>query len=135
VFALCPNFIRIARKVNPSRKINLHLANFAEMCKLSAMDSQLTVTALSAAAGISKGYACDIMQGNRRPSPALACRIYRTTGQRFGPIVGLSEIEIEDVERSISLLTRDKKPSTDSERRLSHSVRQPAANAANESPF
>lgn len=59
----------------------------------------LTVTALASAAGISMGHASLILSGNKTPSIALACRIYRATGRKFAPIETASDDEIEVLER------------------------------------
>lgn len=41
----------------------------------------------------------DICRGRRVPSPKLAVQIYRITGEKFGPIAGLSEAEIAVLEK------------------------------------
>lgn len=41
--------------------------------------------------GISRSYACQIASGARKPSPALASRIWRETGLKFGPIQRLAD--------------------------------------------
>jgi len=75
------------------------------MCEPRCMNNDLTISALRDKAGISKSYASEILSGKRRPSAALACRIYRATGHATGPIAGMSDAEIEAVERGVALLS------------------------------
>jgi transcriptional regulator with XRE-family HTH domain len=67
------------------------------------METALTIPQLQAA-GVSKSYACEILSGKRKPSPALACRIYRALGHRFEPIAHMTDDEIAALERSLALL-------------------------------
>lgn len=46
------------------------------------------------AAGISKGYASDILNGKQPPSRALAIHIFRTTGWRHPVIAELTDAQI-----------------------------------------
>lgn len=59
----------------------------------------ITPTDLQARAGISKGYASDLLAGNKKPSAPMAVRIFRATGLKLGPLVNLSDAEIEVAER------------------------------------
>ena len=54
---------------------------------------------LSKAADISIAYASQILGGSRVPPRATALRIFRTTGARFGDLVGASDAEIAILER------------------------------------
>lgn len=54
-----------------------------------------TPTELSASAGISVSYASEILSGTRKPSRALALRIYEKAGLKFGPLANLTAQEIE----------------------------------------
>ena len=74
------------------------------MCELIAMSEALTISALRDATGISKSYASEILNGQRKPSAGLACRIFRKTGHKIGPIAGLSADQIEAVERGLNAL-------------------------------
>lgn len=60
----------------------------------------ITPTALSVRAGISKGYACDLLAGNKRPSAPMAVRVFRATGVKLGPCADLSDAEIDVLERA-----------------------------------
>lgn len=55
-------------------------------------------TALSVRAGISKGYASDLLAGNKKPSTETALRIFRLTGLRLGIVAGLSDEQIAVLE-------------------------------------
>lgn len=59
----------------------------------------ITPTELQVRAGISKGYASDLLAGNKKPSPTMALRIFKATGVKLGPIAGLSEPEIAVLEK------------------------------------
>lgn len=51
-------------------------------------------------AGVANGgYAYDIANGRRIPNPALAIRIFKATGERLGPISGLSDADIAVLEK------------------------------------
>jgi hypothetical protein len=52
--------------------------------------------------GISKPYASQIATGARDPSLALAIRIYRELGLKFGPLKGASKSEITTLARLAS---------------------------------
>lgn len=47
------------------------------------------------AAGVTAAYARMLIAGERRPSLAVALKIYDATGQQFGPLSGLTKREIE----------------------------------------
>jgi transcriptional regulator with XRE-family HTH domain len=49
--------------------------------------------------GISTTYASDILSGKQRPSRAVAIRILRCTGWRHDCLAGLSDTEIDVLER------------------------------------
>lgn len=49
--------------------------------------------------GVSPGYASQISNGKRRPSLALAIRIYRSIGAKVGPVANLSKSEIATLEK------------------------------------
>lgn len=57
-------------------------------------------TALSVRAGISKGYASDLLAGNKKPTAPMAVRIFRATGVKLGPCADLSDAEIDVLERA-----------------------------------
>lgn len=59
----------------------------------------ITPTQLQAQVGISKGYASDLLNGNKKPSAAMAVRIFRATGLRMGPLTNLSDEDIAVAER------------------------------------
>jgi hypothetical protein len=59
----------------------------------------ITPTELQVRAGISKGYASDLLAGNKTPSPAKALHIMRTTGLKLGPIANLTDDEIALLEK------------------------------------
>lgn len=59
----------------------------------------ITPTELQARAGISKGYASDLLAGKKTPSPATALRIMRLTGVKLGPVADLSDDEIAVLEK------------------------------------
>lgn len=59
----------------------------------------VTPTELQRRAGISKGYASDLLAGNKVPSPATAIHIMRVTGLKLGPIASLSDDEIAVLEK------------------------------------
>lgn len=57
-------------------------------------------TDLSVRAGISKGYASDLLAGNKKPAAPLAVRIFRATGVKLGPCADLSDAEIDVLEKA-----------------------------------
>lgn len=59
----------------------------------------MTPTQLSKAAGISVPYASQIISNERNPSRSLAIHILRTAGFRHAVLDGLSDAEIEMLER------------------------------------
>ena len=63
----------------------------------------ITPTELQHRAGISKGYASDLLAGNKVPSPATALHIMRTTGLKLGPIASLSDAELSVLAKMHSL--------------------------------
>jgi hypothetical protein len=67
------------------------------MCERCGMDDLSTPSKLAKAAGISRSYACEILQG-RSPSRVRAIEIFRRTGLKFGPIASLSDSEIDALE-------------------------------------
>ena len=58
-----------------------------------------TTSDLAAKASISKSYASEILSGDRKPSRPLAIHIFRTTGWRHDLIGGLSDEDMETLER------------------------------------
>lgn len=58
-----------------------------------------SLTALASTAGISKSYASEILNGKRAPSRRLAIHILRATGWRHDLLSGLSDAEIDLLER------------------------------------
>lgn len=59
----------------------------------------ITPIQLQTRAGISKGYASDLLAGNKKPSPSMAVRIFRATGLKLGPVAGLTDDEIALLEK------------------------------------
>ncbi len=71
-----------------------------EMFAVSEHDAMsMTPTELQAKAGISKGYASDLLAGHKKPSASMALRIFRTTGVKLGPIANLADDEVAVFER------------------------------------
>lgn len=66
----------------------------------------LTPTKLSQAVGISVPYASQLLstdpEQKRTPSLALAVRIAKATGHRFGPVQDLSEREIDVLAKALA---------------------------------
>ncbi len=62
----------------------------------------ITPSELQTRAGISKGYASDLLAGNKRPSPSMALRIFRAAGVKLGPLAPLTDDEIAVFERALS---------------------------------
>lgn len=54
---------------------------------------------LQTRAKISKGYASDLLAGNKRPSPLMALRIFKATGLKLGPAAELTDEEIAVLEK------------------------------------
>lgn len=50
--------------------------------------------------GITKGYASQLARGERKPSMALAIRIYRAIGAKIGPIENLPKSAIVSLEKA-----------------------------------
>lgn len=59
------------------------------------------------AIGVSASYASEIASGARKPSLALALRIYRETGEQVGLLSGKTKHEIELLARATRLLEGD----------------------------
>lgn len=59
----------------------------------------ITPSQLQVRAGISKGYASDLLAGKKTPSPSTALRIFNATGVKLGPIASLSDAEIAVLEK------------------------------------
>jgi hypothetical protein len=57
-----------------------------------------TIRQLSEATGISRTYACDILNSNQTPSLRAAIHIYRKTGWRHDLIADLSDLQIDTLE-------------------------------------
>lgn len=53
--------------------------------------SEVTLKELARRWGISHSYACEIVNHVRVPSRALALRIFVATGDKYGPLAGLSD--------------------------------------------
>lgn len=49
--------------------------------------------------GVSKAYASQIANGKRKPSLAMAIRVFRKIGLKIGPLEGASKRDIEAAER------------------------------------
>jgi transcriptional regulator with XRE-family HTH domain len=64
-----------------------------------AMENPASPTEFAAKVGISISYASEILTGTRQPSQRLAVRIFRATGRKFGPIIGLSDADIAAIDR------------------------------------
>ena len=64
------------------------------------MDLAPSPSALSDLVGISKGYASDLLAGNKKPSAHMAVRIFRATGLKLGPAASLSDAEIAVLEKA-----------------------------------
>lgn len=58
-----------------------------------------TTAGLAEAAGISKSYASEIVNGKRSPSRSLAIHIFRRTSWRHATIASLTAADIETLER------------------------------------
>lgn len=59
----------------------------------------ITAQQIADAAGVTPAYARMILAGSRTPSQACALRVFDATGQRIGPLTGLSPDEIETVRK------------------------------------
>lgn len=77
--------------------VNMHLDRMFTVSEHAPMN--IRPADLQTRASISKGYASDLLAGNKQPSPAMAVRIYRTTGLKLGPIASLTEVEIDVLEK------------------------------------
>lgn len=66
---------------------------------MQSPDEELTPTKLAALADISVPFASQVLSGAKVPSTRSAIRIYRATGQKFGPIAGATDEEIDVLER------------------------------------
>jgi transcriptional regulator with XRE-family HTH domain len=67
------------------------------MCEQTGMQKP-SFTTLVEAAGISRGYASDILNGKQSPSRPLAIHIFRQTGWKHGLIADLTDAQIEVLE-------------------------------------
>lgn len=63
------------------------------------MQESIKTSELASVVGISMSYASEILSAKRAPSRSLAIAIYRKTGRKFGPIAGLSDADIDTLER------------------------------------
>lgn len=63
------------------------------------MQTTASPTLISDRAGISKGYASDLLHGNKKPSDAMAVRIFRSTGLKLGRLASLSDEEVAVLEK------------------------------------
>lgn len=61
--------------------------------------SKKPLTDFAAQAGISIGYASDIINGKRAPSLKMALRIHDRTRRAFGPLAGMSAQQIASAKR------------------------------------
>ena len=77
-----------------------------------------TPTKLAAAAGISVPYASQIMSGRRIPTLALALSIFRKTGCKFGPLLGLPDEVIDQVEAAAAESEAQKSKAKDAQPRV-----------------
>lgn len=68
------------------------------MCEQLEMANGFTPSTFADAAGISKGFACDLLSRKRPASQAMAIQIYRKTGHKVRPIEGMSDEEISQLE-------------------------------------
>lgn len=69
------------------------------MCEQIGMEKPIRTSELASAAGISRSYASEILNGIRAPSRVLAISIFNKTGCKFGPVVGLSDDDIATLAR------------------------------------
>ena len=67
------------------------------MCEQVRM-SKPTIRELTEAVGISRGYACDILNDKQPPSRSLAIHIYRKTGWRHTLLDGLNDEQLDVLE-------------------------------------
>ena len=63
------------------------------------METKPTIADFARSAGISIGYACDILNGNRIPPRDRAISIFLRTGRKFGSIAALSDDDIATLVR------------------------------------
>lgn len=62
------------------------------------MQESITPSRLAAEAGISKGFACDLISLKAAASQPKAIEIYRKTGHKFRPILNMTDEEISQLE-------------------------------------
>jgi plasmid maintenance system antidote protein VapI len=62
----------------------------------------ITPTELQAQAGISKGYASNLLSGKKKPSPKMAVRIFRATGVKLGLIANLPDAVVAEMAEAFS---------------------------------
>jgi hypothetical protein len=76
------------------------------ICKCAAMstDKANPLVAQLRGIGVSSPYASQIASGNRKPSLALAIKIWRRLGVQLGPIEGKTGEQIETLARASELL-------------------------------
>src|SRR4249919_1295172 len=94
MFRLCENG---RRKSLPNVRTNL-LASAFVMCEHWEM-LPITYSDLAAAAGISRSYANEILNGKRAPSRSLAIHIFRKTEWRHDSIADLTDDQLEMLEQ------------------------------------
>lgn len=77
------------------------------ICKCAAMslDRANPLVAQLRGIGVSSPYASQIASGTRKPSLALAIKIWRRLGVQLGPIEGKTDEEIETLEKASELLS------------------------------
>lgn len=69
------------------------------------MTSPISYTELAEKAGISAAYACQLLNGTRGASLAMAFKVYDATGLQFGPLANLTKPEIE-MQRQLDAKTK-----------------------------
>lgn len=69
------------------------------MCEQSAMSTPAASTLTAPPLNLSRSYAWEILNGKRTPSRSLAIQIYRKTGWKHKRLAGLSDTEIDMLER------------------------------------
>lgn len=62
-------------------------------------DSELTASRLSQIGGVSVPFASQVINGHKKWPRKLAIKVYRVTGQKFGPIADVSHDDIGVLER------------------------------------
>jgi len=74
--------------------VKQNVARLEKMCNISLMD-KITADQIATHGGVTAAYGRMILAGERKPSLALAIKIYDATGARIGPLEGLSKREVE----------------------------------------